>query len=348
MSTPVPPLTELLGTDLPILEAPMAGAVGPEMAIAVCAAGGLGALACALLPPEAIRAGVAKVRAATDRPYNLNFFCHEPPPVSAGAEARWRRRLAPYFAELGVDPASPAPNVDRAPFDVAACELIEELRPPVVSFHFGLPRADLVERVKATGARVLSSATTVDEAQWLEDHGCDAIIAQGFEAGGHRGMFLSDDVATQIGTLVPQVVDAVRVPVIAAGGIADRRGVVAAFALGASGVQVGTAFLLCPEALVSPLYAKALRAHGPTAITTVFTGRPARSIVNRLVREVGPLAAEAPPFPLAAGAVMRLRGAAEANGASDFTSLWSGQAAMLARETTVEGLVTELAAGLPG
>ena len=230
------------------------------------------------------------------------------------------------------------------------CEVVEELRPDVVSFHFGLPDGELLARVVATGARVLSSATTVDEARWLADRGCDAVIAQGAEAGGHRAMFLAaglDDVATQLGTvaLVPQVVDAVDVPVIAAGGISDARGIAAAFVLGASGVQIGTAYLLCPEAQVSPLHATALRspAASQTALTNVFTGRPARSIVTRLMREVGPLSPSAPPFPLAAGALLALRSAAEPAGDTSFTSLWSGQAAGLARELPAGELTRTLA-----
>jgi nitronate monooxygenase len=228
------------------------------------------------------------------------------------------------------------------------CDLVVEFRPQVVSFHFGLPTKDLLARVKATGAKVLSSATTVDEARWLEGEGCDAIIAQGYEAGGHRGMFLDDDISTQVGTmaLVPQVVDAVKVPVVAAGGIADARGIVAALALGASAVQIGTAYLFCPEAKVGPAHLRALRnaKDNQTALTNVFTGRPARAIVNRIVQEVGPISDLAPEFPLAAGAVAPLRSRCEAAGSDDFVPLWSGQAARLVKVLPAGELTKRLAA----
>jgi nitronate monooxygenase len=334
-------LLELLGIDLPIVQAPMAGAQGSALAIAVSEAGGLGSLACALLGPDDTRGEYASIRAATSRPVNLNFFCHRRAAgdTAEAADEVWRRRLAGYYEELGIDADVPVPTVDLAPFDAGACDVVEELRPDVVSFHFGLPDPDLVTRVRAAGATVMSSATTVDEARWLCDRGCDVVIAQGAEAGGHRAMFLGaeiTDVATQVGTmaLVPQIVDAVDVPVIAAGGIADGRGIAAAFALGASGVQIGTAFLLTPEAAISPLHGAALRSTDAvcTALTNVFTGRPARSIQTRLMRDLGPLSADAPPFPRASGALAPLRVAAEQNGDTSFTSLWSGQSARLARD----------------
>ncbi len=340
-------LLDLFDIELPILQAPMAGSTLADMAIAVSAAGGLGSLPCALLAPDPLRAHLQAIRAATSRPINVNFFCHRSPSPSPEREERWRARLAPYYAELGVDP-SRATSSGRAAFDEATCALVEEFRPEVVSFHFGLPDDALVARVRATGAKVISSATTVDEARWLEDHGCDAIIAQGAEAGGHRGMFLSADVTRQVGTmaLVPQVVDAVRVPVIAAGGIGDARGIVAAFALGAAGVQLGTAYLRCPESMASVTHRRALRdAHDDhTALTNVFTGRPARGIVNRLMREVGPMSELAPEFPLAGGAVTPLRAASEAQGSADFSPLWSGQAARLGQELPAGELTRTLAA----
>ncbi|MBL9100264.1 MAG: nitronate monooxygenase [Myxococcales bacterium] len=338
---------ELLGVDLPILQAPMAGAGRAALAIAVNAAGGLGALPCAMLSPDDIRDDVAAVRRAGARPFNLNFFCHTPPAPDPAALDAWRRRLAAYHREHDLDPDAPVAAAGRAPFDAARCALVEELRPAVVSFHFGLPAPDLLARVRACGARVLASATTVAEARWLADRGCDAIIAQGAEAGGHRGMFLTDDPAAQVGTmaLVPQIVDAVAVPVIAAGGIGDARGIAAAFALGAAAVQLGTAYLLCPESAVSPVHRAALRAAGDdaTAITNVFTGRPARGLINRLVRELGPLA-DVPAFPLAAGPLAALRARAESRASGDFSPLWSGQAAPLARELPAEELTRRLAA----
>ena len=340
-------LLELFGIEVPIVQAPMAGAQGAALAGAVSEAGGLGSLPCSLLDAEAMRTELVAFRAVSSGPVNVNFFCHEDHPVDGEAEAAWRDVLAPYYAELGLADAAPY-DVAIVPFDDARCQVVEELRPEVVSFHFGLPADDLLDRVRASGARVIASATTVPEAQWLADHGCDAVIAQGAEAGGHRGMFLTTDVESQVGTmaLVPQVVDAVEVPVIAAGGITDGRGIAAAFVLGASGVQIGTGYLLCPEATISGLHRAALRspAARETALTNVFTGRPARSIVTRLMREVGPLAAAAPHFPRATGAVLRLRQAAEPEGDTGFTSLWAGEAASLATELPAGELTRVLAA----
>lgn len=339
---------KLVGIDLPILLAPMAGPVGSELAIAVAEAGGLGALPCALLSPEQIRIELGVIRQRTAKPVNLNFFCHTPAAIDAIREAAWRKQLAGYYVELGLDAEAPDAGPARVdtPFNAELCEIVEEFRPEVVSFHFGLPEKALVDRVQAAGAKILSSATTVDEARWLEDRGCDAIIAQGAEAGGHRGMFLTDDIATQVGTfaLVPQVVDAVSVPVIAAGGIADARGIVAAFALGASAVQIGTAYLFAPEAKVSALHRQALREarSDGTALTNVFTGRPARGIVNRIIREVGPMSDLAPAFPLASGALAPLKAKTEPAGSSDFMSLWSGQAASLGRELPAGELTQRL------
>src|SRR5947208_3130881 len=291
-------LRSLFGVDLPVIQAPMAGVQGSALAAAVTEAGGLGSLPAAMLTPDGLRAELRALRGLTAGPVNVNFFCHRTPTPDAEREAAWRRALAPYYRELGLDPDGPPPPGGRTPFSAEAADVLAEFRPPVVSFHFGLPSAELLARVRVWGAKVLSSATTVEEARWLESRGVDAIIAQGVEAGGHRGMFLSDDLTTQVGTLalVPQVVGAVKVPVIAAGGIADARGVAAALALGASGVQVGTAFLLCPEATTSAVHRAALKREGArhTAVTNVFTGRPARGIVNRIVREVGPISPAAP------------------------------------------------------
>ncbi|ODT30088.1 MAG: 2-nitropropane dioxygenase [Kaistia sp. SCN 65-12] len=342
-------ILDLFGIEFPILLAPMAGFGTPALAAAVAEAGGLGALASATITPEQARADIAAYRTATTKPLNLNFFCHKSPEPDPARDDAWRARLAPYYREFGLDPAMPLAASSREPFNDAFCAVVEELRPEIVSFHFGLPERRLLDRVRTTGARVISSATTVAEARFLEAEGCDAIIAQGAEAGGHRGMFLTTDVAGQVGTfaLVPQVVDAVRVPVIAAGGIADARGVVAALALGASAVQIGTAFLLAPEARVTPPHRRALNQAEAdhTAITNVFTGRPARGVVNRLMREVGPLSQQAPAFPLAGGAVAPLRAATESEGSGDFMPLWSGQAARLARPMPAGDLVRTLAAG---
>lgn len=340
-------LTELFGIELAIVQAPMAGAQDHELAIAVAAGGGLGSIPCAMLGADAIRAQVASFRLrATGKPLNLNFFCHRMPAPDPERAAAWRARLAPYYQELGIA-ADDRPGPARLPFDAATCAVVEELRPEVVSFHFGLPDPELLARVRATGAKIVSSATTTAEARWLAERGCDAIIAQGLEAGGHRGMFLDDDLAGQVGTfaLIPQIVDAVRVPVIAAGAIADARGIVAAHALGAAGVQIGTAYLRCPEAKISAPHRAALAAatDNGTCITNVITGRPARSLVTRLVRELGPVRDDVPAFPAAAAPLAPLRSAAEARGSGDFSPLWSGQAAALARELGAEELTRTLA-----
>jgi nitronate monooxygenase len=343
-------LLRMLGTELPLIQAPMAGAQLSALAVAVANAGGLGSLPCAMLSVEAMRKELAALRVGTDRPFNVNFFCHAPPAANAAREAAWRAALAPYFAEHGLAPNAVVAAPTRAPFTAEAADVLAELEPRVVSFHFGLPAPELVARVKRCGAKVLASATTVDEARWLEARGADAIIAQGSEAGGHRGMFLTTDVATQIGTfaLVPQIVSAVRVPVIAAGGIADANGVAAALALGAAGVQVGTAYLLCPEATTSAVHRAALKsaAASETALTNLFSGRPARGIVNRLMRELGPLSGLAPEFPLASAALAPLRASAEARGSGDFSPLWSGQNASGCKEIPAAELTRELAEGL--
>ncbi len=337
----------MLGMELPIIQAPMAGANLSSMAIAVSEAGGLGSLPCAMLSADQMRAELETIRRQTALPINVNFFCHQPPAADAERDLAWKQLLAKYYVELGLDPQAPLPSASRHPFDPAACDLVAELKPEVVSFHFGLPDPVLLARVKASGAKILSSATTVDEALWLEQRGCDAIIAQGSEAGGHRGMFLAQDISTQSGTmaLVPQIVDAVKVPVIASGGIADARGIVAAFALGAAAVQLGTAYLLCPEATLSAVHRQALKnlKDDGTALTNVFSGRPARGIVNRLIREMGPMSPLAPPFPLAGSAIAPLRKQSEAAGSPDFAQMWSGQAGRLCRELPAGELTRQLA-----
>lgn len=342
-------IMDLFGIELPIVQAPMANSSTPQMALAVRQAGGLGSIPCASITPDQARAAVALMRAGAQGPVNLNFFCHVPPEPDPARMMGWRARLSPYYVEAGLDPASPPPIGGRAPFDEAFCAVVEEVRPEVVSFHFGLPDQALFSRVKATGARVISSATTVAEALWLEERGCDAVIATGFESGGHRGTFLGDlDMSTQPGTfaLVPQVASALKVPVIAAGGIADGRGIAAAFALGASAVQVGTAYLFCPEAMLSPIQRAILdqARDDNTQVTNLFTGRPARGVVNRLMRELGALSPDAPAFPTAGGAVQPLRAKAESQGGGDFTNQWAGQNARLSPRLPAGELTRALAA----
>ncbi len=337
----------LLGIELPIIQAPMAGVQDSALAIAVSNAGGLGSLPCAMLDAQAVREQVERLRAGTSRPFNLNFFCHSLPPPDAATEQAWRALFAPHYAGFGLDIVTPAAAPERLPFNHEMAELVGELRPAVVSFHFGLPPAPLLQRVREAGARIIASATTVDEARWLEAGGVDAIIAQGSEAGGHRGLFLSEDLDTQVGTfaLVPQVVRAVRRPVIAAGGIADAHGVRAALDLGAGGVQVGTSYLLCPEASTSAVHRAALKSGAArlTALTNLFTGRPARGIVNRLMRELGPINPLAPAFPLAAPVLAPLRARAESLGSGDFSPLWAGQNVTGCREIAAAELTRELA-----
>jgi nitronate monooxygenase len=328
----------------------MAGSQVSALAIAVSNAGGLGSLPCAMLTMDALRKELAAIKAGTSKPYNVNFFVHTPPLPDAEREAAWRKVLAPYYKEYGIDPAGVPAGPGRRPFTAEAADVLEEYKPRVVSFHFGLPSPELLARVKSWGSKILSSATTVDEARWLESHGVDAVIAQGSEAGGHQGFFLSKDIGTLVGTfaLVPQMVRAVKLPVIAAGGIADADGVAAALALGASGVQVGTAYLLCPEATTSEVHRAALKSEGArvTALTNLFSGGAARGIPNRVMKELGSINAAAPAFPLAAAAIAPLRAKAEAEGKGDFSPLWSGQNASGCKEIPAAEVTRGLAAGL--
>ncbi|MFP8835062.1 NAD(P)H-dependent flavin oxidoreductase [Hydrogenophaga sp. XSHU_21] len=341
-------LSHRLGTPWPLIQAPMAGVQGAALALAVGEAGGLGSLPCAMLAPDAMQREL-RLLADAGRPFNVNFFCHTPPEPDAARESAWRTALAPYFAEIGVDPASVPAGPGRLPFSEAAADALEPFKPRVVSFHFGLPSPALLARVKGWGSMVLSSATTVDEAVWLEAHGADGVIAQGLEAGGHRGHFLSHDLSLQSGTfaLLPQIKGAVRVPVIAAGGIADAAGVRAAMALGADGVQVGTAYLCSAEATTSAVHRAALQSEAArhTQLTTLFSGRPARGIANRVMRELGPMNPAAPAFPLATAAIAPLRAHWEARGRGDFSPLWSGQNAQGCRAAPAADITRALLAG---
>jgi nitronate monooxygenase len=338
-------LLDLLGIRHPIIQAPMSTYDGPQLVAAVSNAGALGSLGCCALPTQTAREHIQEIRWATSRPFSLNFFVHSAPRIDADAAHRVRERLSAYYHEFDLgdvpEPSDPLPH-----FDEERLQLVLDLRPPVVSFHFGLPPADALQRVKQTGAIVLSSATTVAEARKLGAAGVDGIIAQGFEAGGRRGTFTAGDGAGLIGTmaLVPQVVDAVRIPVIAVGGISDGRGIAAAFALGASGVQLGTAFLGCPEATVSAAHREALHraADEDTRLTRVFTGRPARALRNRLIGEIG--GEEALEFPAQASLLRPLLQANTGSTCSEFVPFWAGQSAPLIRDLPAAELIDTLVA----
>ncbi|WP_313220563.1 NAD(P)H-dependent flavin oxidoreductase [Stutzerimonas nitrititolerans] len=340
-------LRDLLGTELPIIQAPMAGAQNHLLAAAVCEAGGLGSIPAGML--DALEAELSAIEGLTERPYNVNFFCHQTPTADPAHIAAWHQMLAPLFAEFGIDPGTIPSGPTRQPFDAAMATVLERHRPALVSFHFGLPTPELLKRVRATGAKIASSATTLEEGLWLQEHGVDAVIAQGLEAGGHRGIFLGEELTTQLGTfaLLPQLVAALDVPVIAAGGIADAQGVAAAQVLGAAGVQLGTAYLLCPESRTNALHRAALKSPRArhTALTTLFTGRPARGIVNRIMRELGPLPADVPDFPLAGNAISALRQKTESLDLDHCTPLWAGQNVSGCREIPAAQLTRELAAG---
>ena len=338
---------------LRLIQAPMAGSQNHRLAAAVYKAGGLGSIPAAMLTTEQLQNELAAFADAigtdidiggntrkTDSwgqllPVNVNFFCHKAPAAQAETEAAWRLKLTPAYQAHGIDPAAVGSGPGRAPFSEESLAMLEKLeklgqsKPAVVSFHFGLPKAEWVAQLKAWGIQIWSSATTVQEAHWLEQNGADAVIAQGLEAGGHRGMFLTEDISTQMGTLalLPQIKKAVNIPVIAAGGISNAAAVRAAKMLGASAVQVGTAFLTSHEATTSALHRQALMSDAArhTALTNLFSGRPARGIVNQFMRDFGPLNPMAPAFPLATAAVAPLRAAAEAKGQSGYSPLWSGQ-----------------------
>ena len=345
-------LLDLLGITHPIIQAPMSGFSSPALVAAVSNAGALGSLGCATLPAKAARDQVEEIRRSSNRPFGLNFFVHPAPRIDAQVAHRLRARLSAYYDEFGLG-SVPEPNVPFPHFDQERLQLVLDLRPRVVSFHFGLPPADTLTRIKQTGAFVLSSATTVAEARRLEAEGADGIIAQGFEAGGHRGTFTEGDGAGLVGTmaLVPQVVDAVRVPVIAAGGIADGRGIAAAFALGASGVQIGTAFLGCPEAVVPAIHRDALHraADEDTRLTRAFTGRPARALRNRFIDEMTD--SDVLEFPAQASLMRPLFQVDDDMARKAFLPLWAGQAAPLVRDLPaakfVDTLVAEAQRRLP-
>jgi nitronate monooxygenase len=341
-------LNKVVELEVPVIQAPMAGVQDADLAIAVCNAGGLGSLAAAMLSRSVLESELRRITSATDRPFNVNFFCHTEPPNDPVRQAAWLRLLEPYYAELGLSQNSISRESKRTPFTHEVADVVEPFRPAVVSFHFGLPGRAVLDRVRHWGSKVLGCATTVDEAIWLAAHGVDGIVAQGLEAGGHRGMFLSSDVASQIGTfaLVPQIQSSVSCPVIAAGGIANATGVASAMSLGAAAAQIGTAYLLCSEAKTSSVHRAALKREAArlTALTNVFSGRLARGIVNRLMRDLGYINSTAPEFPLASAALAPLRAAAEALRRDDFSPLWAGQNVSGCKETSAAELTRELGA----
>lgn len=339
-------ILDLLKIKHPLFQAPMAGADSPALAIGVSKAGGLGALGAALLSATQLREQFAKIRSETSQPINLNFFCHRMPAVDSTREKQWLEKLKPYYEELNIGPSTFPEGPQRQPFNEEFCSLVEELKPGVVSFHFGFPEVSLVSRLKKIGQVLMASASSAKEAQWLEQHGADVIIAQGLEAGGHQTLFLSDDLMTLKKTfpLIKEILKAVKVPVVAAGGIGDAKAIVEALSLGAAAVQLGTAYLFCPEATISQVHREALK-HAKaedTALTNVFSGRPARGILNRLMREIGPISPLAPKFPRASSAISPLRKKSEQLGRNDFAQMWAGQSVALGREMPAQKLTETL------
>lgn len=318
----------VLKTELAIIQAPMAGVQNAKLAVAVCEAGGLGSLPCAMLSAELLKSELDYLSQHTDKPYNLNFFCHQTPDYTLAQQTAWHNLLTPYFDEFAVDVSQFTRNASRQPINQQIIDIIAPYTPAAVSFHFGLPSREIVSQIKAWGGTVLSSATTLDEARWLQANGADAVIAQGIEAGGHRGHFLSMDLSLQPTTaqLVRECVE-LDIPVIAAGGICTAEDVAQYQALGVAAVQVGSAYLLCEEATTSALHREVLKTVAPdsTELTTLFSGRPARGISNRVMQELGVMPEQAPPFPYASIAMTALRAKAEAKGDSGFSPLWCGE-----------------------
>jgi len=338
-------LARLLGTRYPLIQAPMAGSTTPDMAAAASNAGGLGSLGMAMRNPDQLREDCHAMRERTNGAYNLNFFVHEEPGRDPAKDAAMRELLRPMYEALGLDEV-PEATVPFPSFGDAQLDVLLTERPAVVSFHFAMPGDKAIQSLKEYGAVILCSATNVAEARELEAKGVDAVIAQGFEAGGHRGTFKPPFETGQVGTmaLVPQVVDAVRVPVIAAGGIADGRGIAAALALGAEGVQIGTAFLRCPESATHQVYREALANSGDdaTRITSAFSGRPARGIENRFIRDTAEKEDQFPDFPIPNALTGALRAASAKSGTPEYMSLWSGQAGAMAREMPTGDLMETL------
>lgn len=348
-------LLDLLGIEHPIIQAPMAGSATPEMAAAVGAMGGLGSLGCSYGDPDLVTRYAGEMRALTNAPFNLNFFVTAPAPALAPDDfAKLHHTLAPLYAKAGLGPVPLNPAPAPASFTDETLSLLLDLRPPVVSFHFGLPEAEALQALKDAGIKLLASATTVAEARKIAEAGLDAVIAQGWEAGGHRGSFTPGGVGDGVGTmaLVPQVVDAVDIPVIAAGGIADGRGIVAALALGAAGVQLGTAFLRGPESAAPERHKQAI-AETPaedTGFTNAGSGRAARGMTSAYARIMahhdGPLA----PFPTMYALSRPLLDHYKATDPRQASFYLFGQAAHYARaepaRDTMQRLLSETAAAM--
>jgi nitronate monooxygenase len=336
-------LNELFGIEHPILQAPMAGASTPALVAAVSNGGGLGSLGAAMMTPDDIRAAIREVRRLTDRPFNINLFAYTPADLDPVRVAKMRERLAPYYAAAGAEvPDVPVP---KSNFDAQFAVVLDE-RVPVFSFTFGMPPSQLIAAAQQNGTTVVGTATTVAEAQALQAAGVDAVVAQGAEAGGHRGTFMGSFEDAMVGTmaLVPQMVSAVSLPVIAAGGIMDGRGIVAALALGAAGAALGSAFLACPESGIHPAHRAALLKADETmtTVTRTLTGRPVRSLRNRLTAELTPHLDEIPPYPQQIPLARTLAAAAAKAGNYEFLPMLTGQGLRLMREEPAAALFAQL------
>ncbi len=334
-----------LGLPLPIIQGPMTGSDTPQLAAAVSAAGGLGFLGCGMRSPAAIREAANAVRAATDRPFGMNLFVLDTPSPAAAEVTAAMARLAPMYARFGLQPEPPA----RWCEDFGAqFEALIQARPAVASFTFGILSGAQVRRIKTqAGSYVIGTATTPAEALAWQEVGADAVVASGLEAGGHRGTFLGDWDGSQIGTmaLVPACVDALRIPVIAAGGIMDGRGITAALALGAQAVQLGTAFLACPESAITPAQRSAMAGAqaSDTRLTRIFSGRPARGIINDAMRALAPHEADIPAYPIQNALMGPVRRAAAQAGDAEYIALWAGQGVGAARALAAGALAQALA-----
>jgi len=337
-------LCSILGIEKPIIQAPMAGVQNWELAVAVSNSGGLGSIPCGMLTKDQVLFEIINFRKHSNKTYNLNFFCHKMPETNHQALEAWEEQLSPYYESFSIKPLNEISGL-RVPFDANLADAIEPHKPPILSFHFGLPSAELVTRIKSWGTVVISSATTKEEGVWLEENGADIVIAQGYEAGGHRGMFMTSDASTQLPTLelVACLKHELSVPIVAAGGIATSTDIKEMIRLGASGVQVGTSYLLCDEAKTSAIHRQAIKSKNSiTALTNIFSGRLARGITNKIMKELNFIASKAPEFPYASIAIGPLRSKAESQGKSDFTPLWSGTDRSGCKEISATKLTYEL------